>query len=203
MATHNINIDSQLVVQTAAAWASDVTVYSNKRMLITSDVFYAGTDQPRFKFGDGVQTWSNLDYVPAGGGTDTVILQYSHSSGTNLADNSDYFITGNGTLMGNTVNTNAHIPAPTGTVTRVDINTYYGGTIGTSEDSTVTLFTNNGVESNVVSTTVKFNARNSYYSITGLNWSITDGLSYIVLDTATWATNPTAAKIQINVFIEL
>jgi len=34
----------------------------------TSDVFYGATDQMQFKVGDGVQTWSNLDYMPVGSG---------------------------------------------------------------------------------------------------------------------------------------
>lgn len=74
MAAIDFNIDSQIVVQTAAAWASDATVYTNKRLLVTSDVFYSGTDQPRFKFANGVNTWADLDYIPEGGGgaVDTV-----------------------------------------------------------------------------------------------------------------------------------
>lgn len=60
----DINISSQIVVQTAAQWAADNTVYSAKRILVTSDVYYGSTDQRKFKIADGVQTWSNLDYMP-------------------------------------------------------------------------------------------------------------------------------------------
>lgn len=60
----DINIDSQIVVQTAAQWAVDATVYSDKRILVTSDAFYGSTDQRKFKIADGTQTWSNLDYMP-------------------------------------------------------------------------------------------------------------------------------------------
>lgn len=59
-----VNIESQLVVQTAAQWAADNTVYGAKRILITSDATYTLTDQRKFKIADGVQTWSNLDYFP-------------------------------------------------------------------------------------------------------------------------------------------
>lgn len=62
-----INIDSQIVVQTAAQWAADTTVYSAQRILITSDETYAGTDQRKFKISNGTDTWSNLDYFPVGG----------------------------------------------------------------------------------------------------------------------------------------
>lgn len=58
------NLPSQIVVQTAAQWAVDATVYSNKRILVTSDAYYGSTDQRKFKIADGTQTWSNLDYMP-------------------------------------------------------------------------------------------------------------------------------------------
>lgn len=58
----NVNISSQIVVQTAAQWAADATVYSAKRILVTSDAFYGSSDQRKFKIADGVQTWANLDY---------------------------------------------------------------------------------------------------------------------------------------------
>ncbi len=65
----DINIDSQIVVQTAAQWAADTDVYSEKRILVTSDVYYTGTDQRKFKLANGVDTWANLDYMPLGGST--------------------------------------------------------------------------------------------------------------------------------------
>lgn len=65
----DINIDSQIVVQTEAQWGADTDVYSEKRILVTSDVYYTGTDQRKFKLANGVDTWSNLDYMPLGGST--------------------------------------------------------------------------------------------------------------------------------------
>lgn len=71
-----LNINGQIVVQTSAEWSADSTVYSAKKILVTSDVFYASTDQPKFKFGNGSDTWSNLDYMPisegGGGAVDSV-----------------------------------------------------------------------------------------------------------------------------------
>ena len=58
------NLPSQIVVQTAAQWAVDATVYSNKRILVTSDEYYGSTDQRKFKIADGTQTWAQLDYFP-------------------------------------------------------------------------------------------------------------------------------------------
>lgn len=57
------NLPSQIVVQTAAQWAVDATVYSAKRILVTSDLYYGSTDQRKWKLADGAQTWSNLDYM--------------------------------------------------------------------------------------------------------------------------------------------
>lgn len=65
----DINIDSQIVVQTEAQWGADTDVYSEKRILVTSDVYYTGTDQRKFKLANGVHTWANLDYMPLGGST--------------------------------------------------------------------------------------------------------------------------------------
>jgi hypothetical protein len=92
MSIVNFNIDSQIVVQTAAQWAVDATVYSNKRILVTSDVFYTALDQPRFKFANGVDTWSNLDYIPeGGGGTNSVVISYFNSGGIGLTDSTSYY----------------------------------------------------------------------------------------------------------------
>lgn len=57
-----VNIPSQIVVKTAAQWAVDATVYSAKRILITSDVLITGSDQRKIKISNGVDTWANLDY---------------------------------------------------------------------------------------------------------------------------------------------
>lgn len=197
-----VNISSQIVVQTAAEWSVDVTVYSEKRILVTSDVFYTGTDQPRFKFANGVDTWSNLDYIPEGGGANTVAIAYDHSSGNLLADIDDYFVS-IGTTMGNTVNSQGLKSIQGGTLVRAYINTYNAGTFGSSENCTVTLFTNGGADSYVFSTTVKFDARHNTYELTGLSEAIVSGESYIVLDTPTFATNPTSAKLSVIIYIEI
>lgn len=58
----------QLRRDTAANWTSNNPILAAGEVAFTSDVFYTSTDQQRFKIGDGVQTWSQLDYVPEGGG---------------------------------------------------------------------------------------------------------------------------------------
>lgn len=70
----DINIESQIVVQTAAEWAADATAYGEKRILVTKDEYFLNSDgnysnQRKFKIADGVHTWSELDYIvdPGGG----------------------------------------------------------------------------------------------------------------------------------------
>lgn len=58
----------QLRRDTAANWATNDPILAAGEVAFTSDLFYTSTDQQRFKIGDGVQTWSQLDYVPEGGG---------------------------------------------------------------------------------------------------------------------------------------
>lgn len=77
----DINITSQIVVQTAAQWAADVTVYSAKRILVTSDVLYTGIDQRKFKLANGTDAWSALDYVPVGELLNGITIDWSRDSG--------------------------------------------------------------------------------------------------------------------------
>lgn len=60
-------------VNTEAGWAADTTIYTETSILISSDAFYYATDQRKFKVADGVQTWSNLDYMPIGVREQTVV----------------------------------------------------------------------------------------------------------------------------------
>jgi len=63
----DINVSSQIVVNTAALWSADATVYSAKRILVVSDLFYGATDQRKFKIADGTQTFAQLDFMPLSG----------------------------------------------------------------------------------------------------------------------------------------
>lgn len=78
----------QLRRDTAANWALNNPTLAAGEVAFTSDVFYTGTDQQRFKIGDGVQTWSQLDYVPEGsGGTsypEHLYLTVVNKTGDNL-----------------------------------------------------------------------------------------------------------------------
>jgi hypothetical protein len=59
----------QLRRDTSANWTSNNPILAAGEVAFTSDVFYTSTDQQRFKIGDGVQTWTQLDYVPEGSGS--------------------------------------------------------------------------------------------------------------------------------------
>lgn len=58
----------QLRRDTEENWVSNNPILAAGEIGFSSDAFYSGTDQQRFKIGDGYQTWSQLDYVPEGGG---------------------------------------------------------------------------------------------------------------------------------------
>lgn len=62
----NVTVIPTRINKTAAAWAADSTVYSANKLLFSTDVFYTGTNQMRYKIANGVNVWSALDYVPAG-----------------------------------------------------------------------------------------------------------------------------------------
>lgn len=93
----DVNIPSQIVVQTAAQWAADTAIYSAKRLLITSDSTYTGTDQRKFKIPNGTDTWSNLDYFPVGSSSGSS-LTYSIQTGLSLTAqvNTAYIIKSSG-----------------------------------------------------------------------------------------------------------
>lgn len=51
-------------VRTESEWAADDQVYADDCFLITSDVYYDSTNQRKFKLGDNIHRWSELDYMP-------------------------------------------------------------------------------------------------------------------------------------------
>lgn len=69
-----LSINGNIRTNTTAGWTADATVYSAKTILVTTDALYTGTDQRKWKLADGVQTWSNLDYMPIGTQTFAQVL---------------------------------------------------------------------------------------------------------------------------------
>lgn len=75
MSTENVNITGNVIVKTASEWAADTTVYKKTKLLFSSDVFYAGTTFPKFKKGDDVNVWDDLDYFPDPSASDSIITK--------------------------------------------------------------------------------------------------------------------------------
>jgi hypothetical protein len=78
----------QLRRDTSANWTSNNPILLAGEMALSTDVLYSGTDQPRYKIGNGIDTWLNLDYVPEGGGgtsyPENLYLTVVNKTGDNL-----------------------------------------------------------------------------------------------------------------------
>lgn len=84
-----LNINGNVLVNTVANWTTDVTVYSAKTILISSDATYTGVDQRKFKIADGVQTWANLDYMPIDARALSEILDVGNQANQDIDMNSN------------------------------------------------------------------------------------------------------------------
>jgi len=82
-----ITAQIQLRRDTSANWTSNNPILLAGEMALSTDVLYTGTDQPRYKIGNGVDTWLNLDYVPEGGTSsypENLFLTVVNKTGDNL-----------------------------------------------------------------------------------------------------------------------
>ncbi len=106
----------------------DKTAISNKTLVtaVAGDHVLVGDASDS----DALKKVNVSDFL--GGGTDSVMLEFSNVNGNALADSGDYFIS-TGSTMGNTVNSSVPMPVPTGTITEAYISTYNGSTFGTAE----------------------------------------------------------------------
>lgn len=192
-----VNIPSQIVVQTAAEWAADATVYSAKRILVTSDVFYTGTDQPRFKFANGTDAWADLDYVPEGGGGGASYTLVWFTQSINPADSTEYWFSPAPDITaaaGTNGNKRHKIPVDASEFT-LNVGLATGGstepvtwrirnhTQGTSADFTPTHpFTASG-------------QANAYTGTATLSCTAGDYIE-ITMVTPVWTTNPTSLRVN-------
>lgn len=64
----SINAKVKLRIDTEANWTSSNPTLLAGEVAISSDQLHAGTDQPKFKIGNGSDAWSSLDYYPVSGG---------------------------------------------------------------------------------------------------------------------------------------
>jgi len=81
-----ITAQIQLRRDTSANWTSNNPILLAGEMALSTDVLYTGTDQPRYKIGNGVDTWLNLDYVPEGSAAypENLFLTVRNKTGDNL-----------------------------------------------------------------------------------------------------------------------
>ena len=81
-----ITAQIQLRRDTSANWTSNNPILLAGEMALSTDVLYSGTDQPRYKIGNGVDTWLNLDYVPEGSAAypENLFLTVVNKTGDNL-----------------------------------------------------------------------------------------------------------------------
>jgi hypothetical protein len=76
----------QLRRDTSANWTTNNPILLSGEIALSTDVLYTGTDQPRYKIGNGVDTWTNLDYVPEGSASypENLFLTVVNKTGDNL-----------------------------------------------------------------------------------------------------------------------
>lgn len=76
----------QLRRDTSVNWTANNPILLAGEMALSTDVLYTGTDQPRYKIGNGVDTWTNLDYVPEGSASypENLFLTVVNKTGDNL-----------------------------------------------------------------------------------------------------------------------
>jgi len=201
-----ITAQIQLRRDTSANWTSNNPILAAGEVAFTSDVFYTSTDQQRFKIGDGVQTWTQLDYVPEGGGVGySLSIPAGHITNLSPPDANTFY-------YGNGKNSSIYSPdaaiviANAGTIKKIGIISIVNGTLGTTENSTFSLRKRTGTAGTptdtVITSSYKFNT--VYYTAmyTGFNISVAEGdLVEIKWDTPTWVTNPTAIQFNVTLFI--
>ncbi len=80
-----ITAQIQLRRDTAANWTANDPILLVGEIALTTDLLYSGTDQPRYKIGNGIDTWLNLDYVPEGNEfPENLYLTVVNKTGDNL-----------------------------------------------------------------------------------------------------------------------
>lgn len=127
--------------------------------------------------------------------------------GANPADSSTYFIPQGGlitsfTTSGHDARIQWMIPKA-GTIKIAWGQIRVLGTLGSSENSTLSIRLNNTTDTTVTST-LKWDAATGGYSNTGLNIAVTAGdYIEIKLVTPAWATNPTNCSFGIQLFVEI
>jgi hypothetical protein len=80
----NINWRITDAIDTEANWIADNPILLAGEHAVSLDQLHAGTDQPKYKIGNGSDRWADLDYYPVGGSGSGV---QSVVAGTNISVN--------------------------------------------------------------------------------------------------------------------
>ena len=127
---------------------------------------------------------------------------FFNTANSALTDSTTYYLVHMGVLSPS-IGGFSRLPIKCGKVTGVRVNVYNASTIGSSESLTLRLKTDDGVESNVITTVLKVDAnRNKYQSFTDLDIDVSDGNCWFEIDVPVMATNPNAVQIRIELIIE-
>ncbi len=87
----------QHATYTEAEWTAWNGILLEGQLAFSSDLLFSGTDQPRFKIGNGTSTWTTLDYVPdasASSGTSTVYLTARNTTGVTITKGQVVYVNG-------------------------------------------------------------------------------------------------------------
>jgi hypothetical protein len=143
-------------------------------------------------------------YVVSGNTTssDSISISYFNVQNTSLADNARYYL-GQMTTLQTSVNAVAHIPLPSGTITEAYIGVYNASTFASGENITVNFLSDGGATSNTLSSTVTATSRHQEFIITGLSIDINAGRTFVIIETPTFTTNPTAVQFRVGIKLEL
>ena len=78
-----ITAQIQLRRDTVANWTLNNPILLAGEIALSTDLLYIGTDQPRYKIGNGIDNWLNLDYIPESGAIN--IATYENNGVVRLA----------------------------------------------------------------------------------------------------------------------
>lgn len=201
--------------QTAAQWAVDVTVYSANKILVTTDVFYGSTDQPKFKLANGSSAWAALDYFPVSGFDDATSsiqtqlngkvfpIDFGNITNWAIADNVTYYL-GLSTSVGVSTDQISFVPLYAGNIVAILTEVFSAGTVGSNtEDGVLTLFHDGGGSSYEIASDFKMGANRHFQrNFLGLNIPVTTDVAYLRFEAPPYATNPSAIQLRVTLIIQ-
>lgn len=128
--------------------------------------------------------------------------QFFTTSNQSVADGGVY-IFGQTGAPANVASLASKVPVLAGTVVAVATSVFSASTIGSSEGGTLKFFYNDGANSITLANDFKVDANRSFFRVfTGLSTAINNGDCYIEYTAPTLATNPTAIRWMVTVYIK-